>query len=269
MAQALTLSRPLGGDRPHGGAAQAARGRAVARLSARDDRALACSALVARRGLGIAVGTAPNRAEAAPPAPPPLLDARHRAGSRRSRSMRKFRLRRGPIRRPLPFKFKGDKAARGQALKCLASAVYYEAGSQDDDGERAVAQVVLNRVRHPAFPGTRVRSRLSRVDPRHRLPVHLHLRRLALSPAGCRRLAPRLRDRRKPRSAAPSMRRSAGRPIITPIMSFLTGPRAWPRTPSSAPTSSTIGRANGVSRRSSPRPMPAASPMRSGCATPR
>jgi spore germination cell wall hydrolase CwlJ-like protein len=32
--------------------------------------------------------------------------------------------------------------------------IYYEAGSQDDDGERAVAQVVLNRVRHPAFPAS-------------------------------------------------------------------------------------------------------------------
>ena len=41
-----------------------------------------------------------------------------------------------------------------QALECLASAVYYEAGNQDDDGERAVAQVVLNRVRHPAFPAS-------------------------------------------------------------------------------------------------------------------
>ena len=50
--------------------------------------------------------------------------------------------------------FKGNAAARGQALDCLASAVYYEAGSQDDDGERAVAQVVLNRVRHPAFPAS-------------------------------------------------------------------------------------------------------------------
>ena len=50
--------------------------------------------------------------------------------------------------------FKGDTAARKQALECLASAVYYEAGSQDDDGERAVAQVILNRVRHPAFPAS-------------------------------------------------------------------------------------------------------------------
>jgi len=52
------------------------------------------------------------------------------------------------------FRFKGNDAARAQALNCLASAVYYEAGNQDADGERAVAQVVLNRVRHPAFPGT-------------------------------------------------------------------------------------------------------------------
>lgn len=40
------------------------------------------------------------------------------------------------------------------ALECLTSAVYYEARSESDDGQRAVAQVVLNRVRHPAFPKT-------------------------------------------------------------------------------------------------------------------
>ena len=57
-----------------------------------------------------------------------------------------------------PFAFKGNAAARTQALDCLASAVYYEAGSQDDDGERAVAQVVLNRVRHPAFPAASAAS---------------------------------------------------------------------------------------------------------------
>ncbi|MBY8828702.1 cell wall hydrolase [Hephaestia mangrovi] len=43
---------------------------------------------------------------------------------------------------------------RGRALQCLASAVYYEAASESDDGQRAVAQVVLNRVMHPAFPDT-------------------------------------------------------------------------------------------------------------------
>ncbi|MFL6849875.1 MAG: cell wall hydrolase [Sphingomicrobium sp.] len=60
----------------------------------------------------------------------------------------------GPNPVALPFVFKGDAPARAQALNCLASAVYYEAGNQDENGERAVAQVVLNRVRHPAFPGS-------------------------------------------------------------------------------------------------------------------
>ena len=44
--------------------------------------------------------------------------------------------------------------ARAQALECLSSAVYYEAAQESDDGQRAVAQVVLNRVRHPAFPAS-------------------------------------------------------------------------------------------------------------------
>jgi spore germination cell wall hydrolase CwlJ-like protein len=41
-----------------------------------------------------------------------------------------------------------------RALQCLAEAVYYEARSESEDGQRAVAQVVLNRVRHPAYPGS-------------------------------------------------------------------------------------------------------------------
>jgi len=60
----------------------------------------------------------------------------------------------GPNPVAAPFVFKGSAAARAQALNCLASAVYYEAGNQDENGERAVAQVVLNRVRHPAFPSS-------------------------------------------------------------------------------------------------------------------
>jgi len=43
-------------------------------------------------------------------------------------------------------------AARSQL--CLTSAIYYEAASESEDGQRAVAQVVLNRVRHPAFPNS-------------------------------------------------------------------------------------------------------------------
>jgi len=43
---------------------------------------------------------------------------------------------------------------RLRSLQCLAEAVYYEARSESEDGQRAVAQVVLNRVRHPAFPAS-------------------------------------------------------------------------------------------------------------------
>jgi hypothetical protein len=41
---------------------------------------------------------------------------------------------------------------RMRSLDCLAQAIYYEARSESEDGQRAVAQVVLNRVRHPAWP---------------------------------------------------------------------------------------------------------------------
>lgn len=41
-----------------------------------------------------------------------------------------------------------------RALDCMTSAVYYEAANEPVDGQRAVAQVILNRVRHPAYPHT-------------------------------------------------------------------------------------------------------------------
>lgn len=44
--------------------------------------------------------------------------------------------------------------AQMRALDCLAQAVYYEARSESEAGQRAVAQVVLNRVRHPAWPNS-------------------------------------------------------------------------------------------------------------------
>ena len=52
-----------------------------------------------------------------------------------------------------PFRFEGSALALARATDCLAAAVLYEAGN-DPAGERAVAQVVLNRLRHPAFPKT-------------------------------------------------------------------------------------------------------------------
>ena len=41
-----------------------------------------------------------------------------------------------------------------RALQCMTQAIYYEAASEPDAGQRAVAQVVMNRVAHPAFPNT-------------------------------------------------------------------------------------------------------------------
>jgi spore germination cell wall hydrolase CwlJ-like protein len=46
----------------------------------------------------------------------------------------------------------GETLDQRRALLCLTQAVYYEAGFEPLEGRRAVAQVVLNRMRHPAFP---------------------------------------------------------------------------------------------------------------------
>ncbi|MEO8722420.1 MAG: cell wall hydrolase [Sphingobium sp.] len=54
-----------------------------------------------------------------------------------------------------PISFIGATAIdRYRAVNCLTSAIYYEAANEPDDGQRAVAQVVLNRVRNPAWPGS-------------------------------------------------------------------------------------------------------------------
>lgn len=42
----------------------------------------------------------------------------------------------------------------GTALQCLSEAIYYEAANEPEAGQRAVAQVVLNRVMHPAYPNS-------------------------------------------------------------------------------------------------------------------
>ncbi|WP_213981948.1 cell wall hydrolase [Sphingomonas sp. dw_22] len=51
------------------------------------------------------------------------------------------------------FHLSGAADSQARAIDCLAAAVYYEAGD-DSLGQRAVAQVILNRMRHPAFPKT-------------------------------------------------------------------------------------------------------------------
>jgi spore germination cell wall hydrolase CwlJ-like protein len=59
----------------------------------------------------------------------------------------------GPIRPAKGFVFHGTPAAKLQAVDCLATAAIYEAGD-DAQGQAAVIQVVLNRVRRPGFPET-------------------------------------------------------------------------------------------------------------------
>ena len=57
----------------------------------------------------------------------------------------------GTIPSAAPFRFTGDAVNAARAADCLAAAVLYEAGD-DAEGQRAVAQVIINRMRHPAFP---------------------------------------------------------------------------------------------------------------------
>jgi hypothetical protein len=103
--------------------------------------------------IGITIAPSPGGAQAAPPTPPPLV-MRNVAPQQALQLNAKIPVAEGPNPAALPFRFTGNAESRAQALQCLTSAVYYEAGSQDDNGERAVAQVVLNRVRHPAFPSS-------------------------------------------------------------------------------------------------------------------
>ena len=60
-----------------------------------------------------------------------------------------------PLPAAAPFRLpEMDAASRARAIDCLTAAIYYEAASESALGQAAVAQVVLNRVRHPAFPNT-------------------------------------------------------------------------------------------------------------------
>src|SRR5205085_1617517 len=58
----------------------------------------------------------------------------------------------GPLHAARPFEVSGGNLDHSRALLCLTQAVYYEAAFEPLEGRRAVAQVVLNRLRHPAFP---------------------------------------------------------------------------------------------------------------------
>ncbi|WP_179505187.1 MULTISPECIES: cell wall hydrolase [unclassified Sphingomonas] len=67
-----------------------------------------------------------------------------------------------PSARQHPFGFSTPLAAsaimpgadRARAIDCMTAAIAYEAGYEPLAGQEAVAQVILNRVRHPRFPKT-------------------------------------------------------------------------------------------------------------------
>ena len=53
------------------------------------------------------------------------------------------------VNKPIPAAAKSDNE-----LKCLATAIYFEARGEPVEGQLAVAQVVINRLKNPAYPNT-------------------------------------------------------------------------------------------------------------------
>jgi spore germination cell wall hydrolase CwlJ-like protein len=154
MAQSLTLSRPIEGIRLRA-ARLKLRARQLWRAYPRETLGLGLLGLATALAIGGAAHSTPElpRAQAAPPPAAPLL-IRQLPPAEAVQVNQAIPITSGPNPAAAPFHFTGNSAARTRALECLASAVSYEAGSQDDNGERAVAQVVLNRVRHPTFPAS-------------------------------------------------------------------------------------------------------------------
>lgn len=118
---------------------------------------LATAALIAALGVGTAMIVGGANDAAAAEAPPPPLPMAYRPLAPEEAIRLNAAL---PVNAPIesvakPFALPGGNAVtQSNALECLTSAIYYEAGQESTDGQRAVAQVVLNRVRHPAFPAS-------------------------------------------------------------------------------------------------------------------
>lgn len=61
----------------------------------------------------------------------------------------------GALRPARPFSMPtASSTDRARARRCLTQAIYYEAALESDEGQAAVAQVVLNRVRDPNYPAS-------------------------------------------------------------------------------------------------------------------
>jgi len=165
----------------------------------------------------------------------------------------------GPVAKPMQIDNSGVDRTRAQ--QCLTAAIYYEAASESEAGQRAVAQVVLNRVAHPAYPNT-VCGVVYEGSERS---------------TGCqfsftcdgslaRRPSQLFWDRAKTvarqalAGAVPSMPPSASRLTIIRFRSAPTGRRAFITSVRSANTASTASMVRRVSPPRSASPMSAASP---------
>jgi spore germination cell wall hydrolase CwlJ-like protein len=51
-----------------------------------------------------------------------------------------------------PFVLRASASEKAAAVQCMTAAIYYEAALEPRVGQEAVAQVVLNRMRHPGYP---------------------------------------------------------------------------------------------------------------------
>jgi spore germination cell wall hydrolase CwlJ-like protein len=87
----------------------------------------------------------------APPAPEPLR-FRQIAPQQAVAINAAIPIAQGPNPAARAFLLQAGGDDRTRALECLTAAVYYESAIEPTEGQRAVAQVVLNRVRHPAYP---------------------------------------------------------------------------------------------------------------------
>ena len=121
---------------------------------------LSCAAALAIAGVSDAMptlGDAPRSSLTAAPLPssPGATELRDVAPEDALALNARIPVTKLPITAAAPFSMgKASATARAQALECLTSAIYYEAGQETADGQRAVAQVILNRVRHPVYPSS-------------------------------------------------------------------------------------------------------------------
>jgi spore germination cell wall hydrolase CwlJ-like protein len=126
-------------------------GLAIAAVPARASRLMAVRAAPAT--MAVTQVQAAVQDAAAPEAPVIRLQDLNPDQARRWNAANPIATGANPAAKPFKLNAAGmlDEA---RAADCMTAAIYYEAGFESAEGQRAVAQVVLNRLRHPAFAKT-------------------------------------------------------------------------------------------------------------------